>query len=283
MVLVCGITGQIGGEVARLLNEAGQEVCGLTRDVAKARRRLGKGIRLVEADFSRPETLPSALAGAEKAFFVADAGPELGGWAANFSAAAKAAGVRHVVAVSSATIDIQPPVAIGLWHLALERSLQASGLTATLLRPGNFASNALGWAHMIASQGAVFSAFDGKSTPIDPRDIARVAFTALTAPGHGGKTYTLTGPTILSVRQQVEILSQVLAKPIRFVPVPEAGARQGMVGSGMPEAMADAILELVRASARGPVEPPSPAVREVTGADARTFDVWVRDNALAFA
>jgi uncharacterized protein YbjT (DUF2867 family) len=202
--------------------------------------------------------------------------------AAQFCTAARTAGVQHVVALSSGTIAIEQRSAIGRWHHALEQAVEATQVSATFLRPGNFASNSLRWAGMIRSQGSVFHPYpDGRSAPIDPRDIAAAAFVALTDSSRRGQTYHLTGPAKLSTREQVQTIASALQREIRFVEVPEVGARKGMLGSGMTETMADAILELARASMHD-AEPLSPAVRELTGHEPRTFGTWVHDHVGAF-
>jgi uncharacterized protein YbjT (DUF2867 family) len=294
MIVITGATGNIGGALMKMLVEANREVRALTRDVAKAKALLGSGVSypgdpqssvsLVEGDLSRPETLPRALEGAERAFFVAHAGPDLGQMGGHFAEAAQAAGVRHVVIVSSSTVAMVPPTTIGRWHLALEERVKATTVAWTMLRPGNFASNTLRWAHTIRAQGAVFAPNgDGKTAPIDPRDIAAVAFHALTGQGHEGKTYALTGSELVSTREQVEAIAKARGLPIRFVEVPEERARAGMLGAGMPELMADAVLELVRAAGRGDEATKTTTVRDVTGREARTFDDWVRDHVVAFS
>jgi hypothetical protein len=55
-----------------------------------------------------------------------------------------------------------------------------------------------------------------------------------------------------------------------------------MVSSGMSEMMADAILELVRASASSKGFK-TDTVRDVTGREASPFAAWIRDNLAAFA
>ena len=49
---------------------------------------------------------------------------------------------------------------------------------------------------------------------------------------------------MLSVAEQVETIARVIDKPIRFVDVPRADARAGMLKSGLDEELVDAILEL---------------------------------------
>lgn len=196
---------------------------------------------------------------------------------------ARRAGVRHVVFLSSATIHIEPPTQVGRWHLAGEEALKASGMAFTMLRPGNFNTNTFRWAATIRAQGKVFVPYaESRSTPIDQRDIAATAAAALTGSGHEGKTYALSGPEVLTPRRQVEILAATLGRPLELIEVPEAGARAGMVKAGMPEGLANAVLELMRAGAGEAHDLVTTAVRDVTGAPARTFETWARDHASAF-
>jgi (4-alkanoyl-5-oxo-2,5-dihydrofuran-3-yl)methyl phosphate reductase len=168
--------------------------------------------------------------------------------------------------------------------LAAEQQIEATGLAWTMLRPGNFASNTLRWAPMIKAQGAVFApAGPGKSAVIDPYDIASVAAKALTTPGHEGQRYVLTGPELLSAAEQIDIIGAELGKPLRLVSVPEAGAKAKMLESGMNEVLVDALLELVSLSRSGGEARLTSAVRDVTGADPRTFAAWVRAHRAAFA
>ncbi|MGK5698343.1 SDR family oxidoreductase, partial [Streptomyces sp. URMC 128] len=80
-------------------------------------------------------------------------------------------------------------------NLAVERLLKDSGMAWTILRPTQFASNALWWAQSIRDQGVVRAPYADIGLPtIHPADIAAVARVALTEPGHRGRTYALTGP-----------------------------------------------------------------------------------------
>jgi uncharacterized protein YbjT (DUF2867 family) len=280
MILICGATGNIGGEAVLKLVEGGHRVRAMSRDPARAR--LPSAVEVVQADLSKPETLDRALAGVEKALLVAGA-QELPGIARSFAAAAVRAGLRHVVLNSSGTIEMPVATAIGKWHLEAENVIRESGLAFTFLRPGNFNTNSLRWAGMIKSQGTVFApGGDGASAPIDPKDIGRVAAVALSTAGHEGKTYTLTGPEALTARQQVEQIGAAIGRSLKFVEVPEAGARTGMLKSGMPEVMVNAIMELIAAGRAGGEGHVNHVVREVTGREPGTFAQWARDNASAF-
>jgi uncharacterized protein YbjT (DUF2867 family) len=134
----------------------------------------------------------------------------------------------------------------------------------------------------VKEQGALFLPMgDGKDTPIDPRDIAAVAVKVLTTPGHAGKVYELTGPEFLSFAEMLRTMSTVVGKPLKYVDVPEATARGGMLAAGVPPAVADSVLRYFAGVKAGKIYPPTPTVAELLGRPARTFEQWAKDHAVA--
>ncbi len=282
MILVTGATGNVGGGVLDQLLAEGHAVRALARDPAKLEGVKG-AFEIAKGDLSRPETLDAAFAGV-RAAFVMCVGAGMAALAGNAAAAAKRAGVERVVFLSSSSAGAAFETRLGGWHRAAEAAVKASGVAFTILRPGGFSSNALQWVRAIKTQGAVFRPTgDGKTAPIDPDDIAAVAVKALTAPGHEGKTYALSGPEALSMAEQVAKIGAAIGKPLRFVDVTPEAAREGMVQQGMPEAFIQAMLEIgaeVRAGHAGAV---TTTVEEILGRKAVTFDAWVARNVAAFA
>jgi uncharacterized protein YbjT (DUF2867 family) len=280
MILVTGSTGTIGGEVARQLIAAGVRPRLLVRDPKKAREFEGKA-ELVQGDLAKPDSLDAAWKGAEKLFLVcagAD-GPTL---EKNAIAAAKRAGVQHVVKLSVMGAD-QPEFTFAKWHAEVERALLASGLKWTLLRPGSFMSNALFSLETIKSQGAFYdSQGEGKFAPIDPADIGAVAVKALTEKGHEGQAYAMTGPESFTLAQQAATLSKAIGKPVKYVDVPPEAARQGMLSAGMPPAYVEALVDLSAFLKANKADVVLPTVAQLLGRKAGTFDAWAQRNAAAF-
>jgi (4-alkanoyl-5-oxo-2,5-dihydrofuran-3-yl)methyl phosphate reductase len=274
MIAVTGATGNIGLHLVRMLLDAGQQVRVLARDQARAKTMLRGGVEIIDA------ASPSALAGSDKAFLLVQPGPDMAATAGAFAEAARAAGVKHIVAISSGTIDMKPTVALGAWHRALEERIEASGLAWTFVRPGNFASNALRWAPTIRRKSTVFATKpDGRSAPIDPYDIAGVAVAALVQPGHEGKTYSVMGPATMSAREQVDVISVELGRDLQIIDAPPEQMRAGLISGGMSPVMADAIVELL-----GQTDPVlTTTVKDITGNEPRTFATWVENNRRAFA
>ena len=104
---------------------------------------------------------------------------------------------------------------------------------------------------------------------------------ALTTPGHDGKTYTLTGPEPLGRADLAAKLAAATGKPIRFVDIPEAVARDGMAKAGVPEFIIEPVAKFWAFVRAGKLTDVTPTVRELAGRT-RTFDDWARENAARF-
>ena len=117
---------------------------------------------------------------------------------------------------------------------------------------------------------------------IDPGDVAAVAAVALTADGHEGQTYLLTGPETITYERVAEVLSAVAGRSIGFVAVSDEAARQGLIGAGMPEFVAEQLVTLFGLLRRGTHERTTGAVRVLTGREPRTFARFAHDHAGLF-
>ncbi|MFJ8020790.1 SDR family oxidoreductase [Streptomyces sp. NPDC096311] len=276
MILVTGATGNIGSALLRELRLAGAApVRGLTRDAGRAS--FAEGIEAVEGDLARADSLKAALEGARCLFLLSGMGGE-----AEVLAAARQAGVEHVVLVSSITVQTHPHLPAAGENLAVERLLKDSGMAWTVLRPTQFASNTLWWAQSIRDQGVVRAPYADIGLPtIHPADIAAVARAALTEPGHRGQTYALTGPECITVRRQVAAIAAALGREVDLIEISREEAHQQMA-SFMGDETADAVLDLMGGDVNDELLKVRDTVRRVTGSAARSFQHWASENGAAF-
>lgn len=276
MILVTGATGNIGSALLRHLRTSGAApLRGLTRRPASAT--LPPGVHTVAGDLTRPASLAPALNGVRALFLVPGPGP-----VDEVLTAARRAGVRHIVLVSSLTVETHPRLPAAAEKLAAEQALRRSGMTWTILRPTQFASNTLWWATSIRREGTVQAPYPDTGLPaIHPADIAAVAHSALTTPGHHGRTYALTGPARVTPRQQVAALSEALGRPLTLVAVSRERAHR-QLAAFMGERDADAVLDLTGGDVNEGLLRVRDTVSRVTGSPARTFRQWAREHADAF-
>ncbi|WP_046774801.1 NAD(P)H-binding protein [Streptomyces yangpuensis] len=237
----------------------------------------------VHCDLGDPATLPGALAGIRSVFLYAEAsGIEA------FTKEAVAAGVEHVVLLSSSSSSVLAPDAadnpLSASHLVVEQALSASPLRTTLLRPGSFAGNARSWARPLRSGRPVRLPYPGAyCDPVHETDLAEAALAVLTEPALAGRAYTLTGPQALTFAAQLSILGDVLGRSIPFEAVSAQEWKAEAEADGhVPGPYADALLEYWASTDGLPVEITG-AVERLTGHPARTFRTWAEEHADVFA
>ncbi len=283
MILITGATGIVGSEVVKQLAATGAPLRALVRNPEKAAAIRRLGVELVHGDFDKPETLDAALAEAEKVFLLSSPHPRQVELHGNLIEAARRSGVRHIVKLSAIGAAAESPARFLRWHWQTEKQLGQSGIAYTHLRLHYFMQNTLGFAATVASQGAIYVPMkDARIGMVDVRDVAAVAVATLTEDGHAGKTYDVTGPEALSFAQVAEKLSAALGKKVAHVEVTPAVAKQGMMAAGLPEMLADGVLELYADWNGGGAAHVTGVVAAVGKVQPHTFGQFVREFAPAF-
>ncbi|MFD5161084.1 SDR family oxidoreductase [Streptomyces hawaiiensis] len=270
-ILVAGATGNVGRPLVEQLLASGHQVRALTRNPQKAG--LPAGAEAFAGNLADTASLAQAFDGVTAAHLISfngeDFSPLTNG--AEIADLARKAGVRRVT-VLKGDVEKSP----------LEEAVEASGLEWTHLSPVEFMSNALEWAESVTSEGVVREAFaEAKSAMVHEADIAAVAAVALTADGHAGQEYWLTGPEALTPPDKVRIIGEVLGREVRYVEL----SQDEIVGQWREQGYSDEDIEFFIMMRTNPPEAGYtvlPTVEKVTGKPARTFAQWVRENAAAF-
>ncbi|MHC4837992.1 MAG: SDR family oxidoreductase [Planctomycetota bacterium] len=280
MICVTGAGGTVGSEVVRQLQAAGLPFRAAFFSEGKAEAARAVGIEAVVIDYLQSDTLERAFAGCERLFLLGPNTLDQTELELAAVAAAKVAGVRHVVKQSvlgAATGDYS----LSQVHRPVEEALEASGMAWTFLRPNSFQQNVMTFmVGPIQAESAFFSATgEAKVSHVDVRDIAAVAVKALSSDEHVGKAYDLTGPEALSYDELAGMLSAAVGRPIGHVSLPPADLEQAMLASGMPGPLAARMLDLDRYMGEGHAAAVSGDVETVTGQPPRSFAAYVDDIA----
>ena len=233
-------------------------------------------------NFTDTISMRKALEGVDKAFLITPVIPDQSEVTAGFVAAAKAAGLKHIVKLSVLGVDSDADFLFGKQHRQSERDIVDSEIAFTFLRANFFMQNFLGQTS-IKAQGAFYdSSGDAKASHVDVRDIAAIAVAALTESGHEGKIYDVTGPEALSNFEIADILTSVTGKKITYVPVSDDDARQSMKAAGMPEWLIEALIELIQNKRAGYAQAISTEVEPLLGRKPIAFEQFARDHVEAF-
>lgn len=281
MILITGASGNVGSEVLKQAAAAGLELRAAYQSTKKTGAAPG-GIETVILDYQKPATVRLALRGVQTVFLVGPPTANLPELEANVVDEAQRAGIRHLVKLSAlgGRNAIFPAL-----HRQSEEKIEACGIPYTFMRPNGFMQNFVTYnSATIKSQNAFYGCQgDGAVSHIDIRDIAAAIVAVLSGSGHEGKAYPLTGPEALTQKQVAEKLSKATARTIKYVDLPVAEVKKSMLGSGMPEWSADAVLDLTRLYRDGGASLVDPTIEQLIGRERISFDQFARDYASAFS
>ncbi len=284
MILIIGATGTNGREILNQLREAGERARAMVRNPAKAEDLRQSGTEVVAGDLDDVASLDAPLKGVDRVFFLTSVDEKFAQRFDNFLKAVLQAGRPRVVKFSGLGSSPESPCELMRIHGRTDEALIASGLPYTILRPNSFYQNMFWSVGSIKAQSAFYLPIgDAKQSLVDVRDIGAVGVETLRSSVHEGKIYEITGPEALTYHDIAAILSQVLGRPISYVPVSSEAAHQGMLASGMPAWNAQVLTDLYQVFAQGEAAQVTNAIEEVTGKPPRSFAEFARDYASAFA
>jgi uncharacterized protein YbjT (DUF2867 family) len=232
------------------------------------------GVPTVKLDLTDPATFAAALSSIDSVFLYAESAH-----ITEFVAAAEAAGVRHIVVLSTAAV-LGPDADtdhLAKSHLDVENAVRKSSISTTILRPGSFAGNAAAWAWPIKSGHPVSLPFpNAHNDPIHEHDVAEAAFAVLTEPRFQQREYVLSGPESLTFAEQIDQLAAATGRTITINQVtPEQWKKE--MADYVPELYADALLNWWKSNDGKPVQLTG-TVEELTGHPARSFATWAQDH-----
>lgn len=229
MYAITGITGKVGGEVARNLLASNQPVRGVVRDLRKGEAWAQVGCDLVCADINDAGALTSAFKGAEGVFVLVppnfDPSPDF------HEARATAATLRSALAVARpgrvvylSTIGAQATqLNLLTQHTIIEQVLRELSTPITFLRPGWFMENC-GWDVAPAINDGVIPSFlqpiDKPVPMVATPDIGSVAAELLQETGKGHRVVELEGPHRVTPNEIATTFADQLGRPVRMEPVP---------------------------------------------------------------
>ncbi|MCX7709274.1 MAG: SDR family oxidoreductase [Clostridia bacterium] len=216
-ILVTGITGTVGMDIAKLLDKGKHPVKAAIRrqSIEKAKSVLGDGLEYVAFDFEKPETCAAAFKDVDRLFLMRP--PAISNTKKYINPVIDAAienGVEHIVFLSLLGVENNPIVP----HYKIEKHILKKKISYTFLRPSFFMQNLSEfYREDIKLRNEIFvPAGKGKTSFIDCRDIAEIGAKALMEEGHRNKAYPLTGSEALDYFEVAEIFSEELGRKITY-------------------------------------------------------------------
>lgn len=280
MIAITGATGQLGQLVIRHLlnNTTADNIVALVRNLEKAQPLKELGIEVREGDYSKPETLTSALQGIDKLLLISSS--EVGQRFVqhkNVVDAAKSAGVALIAYTSLLHADTSP-LQLAEEHIQTEDYLKKSGVPYVILRNGWYTENYLASVAPALENGAfIGSAQEGKISSAARDDYAEVAAVVLTSgEEQSGKVYELSGDESYTLAELCQIISAESGKTIPYVDMPEAEFAQALEGAGLPAPLAAMLADSDAGAAKGGLFDDSHTISKLTGHPTKSLHELVK-------
>lgn len=254
--VITGATGHLGRLVTEALLDRGVpagQIVATGRDIGRISDLADRGVQVRAADFTDPDSLRTAFAGAEKVLLVSSS--EIGQRVAqhqNAIDAAKAAGVELLVYTSIANAD-RSSLQLAAEHQATEKALADSGLPHAVLRNSWYLENYTGQLATYLEHGAVLgSAGDGAVSAATRADYAAAAAAVLLADDdQAGKVYELGNDEAFTLAELAHAVSQAAGRPVVYRDLPAADYQQALVQAGLPAPYAAVLADSDLGIARG--------------------------------
>ena len=229
MYAVTGITGQVGGVVARLLLAAGHDVRAVVRDAAKGEVWVKQGCEVALADANDQQALQHAFEGAEGVFVLlpptfdpTPGFPEARKTIATLRAALAASKPSKVVVLSTIGAQATQPNLLNQLQI-LEQELGTLPMPVAFLRAAWFIENAA-WDVAPARDSGIVPSFlqplDKPVPMVATADIGRVAAELLHESWTGRRIVELEGPQRISPNMIAESFARLLGRDVRMTTVP---------------------------------------------------------------
>lgn len=255
MIIVTGASGQLGRmTVEKLLERMPAGQIGVSvRDPQKVLELQEKGVRVRQGDFNDSDSLAYAFEGATQVLIVsADGFGEAIVQSHRMAIeAAKKVGVSRIIYTSHMGSSPSSHFAPMKDHAATEEALQASGVPFVSLRNGFYTASALMFLGDAISSGVLAAPEDGPVSWTAHPDLAEAAAVALCEQRFDGLTSGLTATEAIDLTGVAAIASELSGRSIQRVVVSDNTYRDTIMSHGVPEAQANMLLGIFRASREG--------------------------------
>ncbi|TIT01228.1 SDR family oxidoreductase [Mesorhizobium sp.] len=292
-LLVTGASGQLGrGVIHHLLDTLKVPpayVIATTRNPENLADLAARGIAVRAADFDDTASLATAFRGADSVLIISTGEIDLLHGKRlkqheNAVAAAKQAGVSHLLYTSMPNPEPGSPVLFAGDHYGTEQAIKASGIPYTIFRNGWYQENLfMSLPHAIASGQWYTSAADGRIAHGARDDMAAAIAAGLASGATESTTYTLTGPQARTIAEIASLVTDITGKPIEVIQLSDEALTEGLKAAGVPEGFAPIIVSFDTNTRSGRINMVTDTIEALSGKKPQSLKQFLEANKAALA
>jgi uncharacterized protein YbjT (DUF2867 family) len=204
-------------------------------------------VELFQADMNHPDNLKNIMMAADRVFIIAPGTMDRAELAINAINACKKAGTSFMVVLSVLTVERSGTI-FGEQFKKVESAAAASGVPHCIIRLPFFLDNVMGQLSLMMNTGKFYGPISPskKHNSVAVSDVGEaVAKIMLDPKPYTGRILNLCGVPV-SEAEVAAAFSDSLGKNVEYVQVPFDATKSTLLGFGMPEGMAEGIIELYR-------------------------------------
>jgi uncharacterized protein YbjT (DUF2867 family) len=278
MWLVTHASGTFGRAVVQAAAAEGHRLRLLVRDPAELPPDL-KQHETIVADYANEAALGQAFAGISHLVLSTPLDGHMGDWHAAIARAARAAGVKRIVQITSLGADARSPIRRLRWLGEAEARVAAEGVTAWVLRPAVAMQSLVKHNPEIGSGGRLEAPFRRAKMPlVDARDVAAVVLNVLES-DDPPRTLTLTGTKALDYFEIARECSRACGQRIEYLDICSPKARGNLEARGLSPRLIEALIEFWDYAAAGVVPIPiTDDIERVLGRTPRSLCDFLKEG-----
>ena len=291
VIFVIGATGNIGSATLQALSSkyAGQfDIRAGVRNPDKADKLRGlAGVTVVQATQGDKDNLVGVLKGVDALYIVPPPTKNRAELIIKTAEAAKAAGVKFVLIISSPSLDLLIDTILGQQLNEAETAVAKLNIPVAYICFPFFMENYWALKDPIQSQSSIFFPLDPSKpfATVAVEDAGKAGAAVLAEwKNHENKSYTIVSDRH-SYGDVAKAFTEVLGKEVKYVRVPYDAAKQSLLQKGLPEWQIDGLMEMYKLIDAG-----SPATtlanftdfEKLTGEKPTSLKVWLSKVGEAF-
>lgn len=282
-ILVIGGTGTVGSAVVAELKSNNADYVVLTRKKEKAKELNTNGIPTIVGNLGEWPTIEAAIKDVNTIFLATSPSEDMLDLHKGLIDLAVKNKIKKIVRLSAEPANYSEGLYMYKQHSEADEYLKQSGLTYAILRPHYFMQNIM--MHIEAAKAQnMFGQYSGdaKIPMIDVRDIAKVAYLALTKNDYNNQTCVLTGPESISYADIAKEFSNVLGREIQYIDVPYEDQKAEFKAYGMEDWQLSTVMKLFKIWADRGISEPTNDFEKITNLKATSLKKFIADYSQLF-
>ena len=271
MLVITGAAGKLGRHVIDRLISQGttpDDIVATVRRPARAAWLTDRGVHIRYADYTDPDSLRAAFAGADRILLISsNADRQRAAQHRNVIEAAANANVDLLGYTSLLRADVSG-IGLAVDHRATERMITESGVPAVILRNGWYIENYTeNLATDLTTGIHLGSAGEGRVAGATRQDYAAAAAAVMTGDGHAGQVYELAGDTGFTMTDLAAEVTRASGKRVVYSDMTTSEHIKALVDTGVPEKTAELHADWDAGVARGDLDVAGPRLHDLIGHD----------------